>query len=74
MCKKRLATHCTLCSLFCMNLLLQIQNALGLSSSLRLVADHQTFVIVESSAGRCYSAEVTKRGQLRKNSVRVWCD
>ena len=57
-----------------MNLLLQIQNALGLSSSIRLVADYQTFVIVESSAGRCYSAEVTKRGQLRKNSVRVWSD
>jgi hypothetical protein len=36
------------------------------------VNDFRSFIVVENAEGRCFSADITKTGQLKKNSVRVF--
>jgi len=54
------------------DILIKIQFILGRCSALRLVNDFGGFIVVENSEGRCFSADITKNGQLKKNSVRVF--
>jgi hypothetical protein len=53
------------------NVLNQIASNL-LVQAVRLVQDFGSFIVVETAEGRCFSADVTKTGQLKKNSIRVW--
>jgi len=54
------------------NILIKIQFILGRCSPLRLVNNFGAFIVVENAEGRRFSADITKAGQLKKNSVRIW--
>ena len=51
--------------------LIQIQFVLGRSSAIKLVKNEGSYIVVKNAEGRWFTADVTKTGKLKKNSVRL---
>jgi hypothetical protein len=52
--------------------LTRIQFLLGRASVIELVKNEGSYIVVKNNEGRWFTADVTKTGKLKKNSVRLF--